>query len=248
MKRDFEEYIQNYVELNFEAIQEKYRFKRLIEVIDNLKRNQDFQNILEIGPGRNSVNSAFTNFDNYTILEPIEFFHSRIEKNHPKMNLRNETAENFLNSELQMHFDIVILSSVIHELEDPNSFLIRLSKALRPKSKVVIVVPNNLSLHRLIGEHEGFAKSGSDLTETERRMQQRVSFSTETLIHFVSGLGYKVVEIFTSFIKPHPHFKMHELMQQGELLEADLDFLYSISSVIQPYGSEIFAILEKSDD
>ena len=236
------------MELNFEATQEKYRFKRLLEVIDNLKSNQDFQNILEVGPGRYSVYSQFTHFDNYTILEPIEYFHSRIEVTNPKVTLRNETAENFLNTRHQIEFDIVLLSSVIHELDDTKTFLRTLSKIIHPKSKVLIVVPNNLSLHRLIGEHEGFTKSGSELTATELRMQQGVSFSTDSLIQFVCEIGYNVVEIFTSFVKPHPHFKMHELMQQGALCEEDLDFLYSLSSVIQPYGSEIFAIIEKSDD
>lgn len=248
MERNLDEYIQNYVELNFEAIQEKYRFKRLLEVIDKLKGNQDFRNILEIGPGKHSVNAAFTNYNHYTILEPIEYFHSRIELKNPKVNLRNETAENFLRTEPQLQFDIVILSSVIHELENPRSLLLGLAKLLHPRSKVLVVVPNNLSLHRLIGAHEGFAKSVYDLTETELRMQQSVSFSTNSLIQFVSEIGYKVIETFTSFIKPHPHFKMHHLLQQGELCEEDLDFLYSISRVIQPYGSEIFATLEKSDD
>jgi SAM-dependent methyltransferase len=248
VKRNLDDYIQNYVDLNFEATQEKYRFKRLLEVIDNLKSNQDFRNILEVGPGRYSVYSQFTHFDNYTILEPIEYFYSRIELKNPKVTLRNETAENFLNTGPHLEFDIIILSSVIHELDDPKLFLLTLAKIIHPKSKVLIVVPNNLSLHRLIGEHEGFAKSGSELTETELRMQQGMSFSTDSLIQFVSEIGYKVVETFTSFVKPHPHFKMHELMQQGALCEEDLDFLYSVSRVIQPYGSEIFAILEKSDD
>ena len=79
-------------------------------------------------------------------------------------------------------------------------------------------------------------------------MQQVVSFSTDSLAEFAIDVGFEVAHIFTSFVKPLPHFKMNVLQQSGSLSDSDLDSLYSISDLFNPYGSEIFAVLEKHND
>jgi SAM-dependent methyltransferase len=248
VQRNIEHYIQDYVNLKFEDIQEKYRFKRLVQLLSEMRVEQNFKNILEVGPGRNTVSELFADFDNYIILEPIEYFSSSFPPVNGKFQLRRETIESFISSGPKEDFDLVILSSVLHELEDPEALLLKLKDVIATGSKVVVVVPNNLSLHRLIGELEGHAKAGPILTETERRMQQNTSFSVESMQEFASAAGYLVKEIFTSFVKPHPHFRMHELMAQDIISELELDSLYSISKILEPYGSEIFAVLEKSND
>jgi hypothetical protein len=248
MNRNLDEYIQNYQNLGFETVQEHYRFKRLGELLDDLKDVQNFKNILEIGPGSNSVYSFFPDFQSYTILEPISFFYKAIDIDNPRIVVKNETAEFFLRVNPSSKFDLVVLSSVLHELENPRIFLLELANRISPTTKIVVVLPNNLSLHRIIGDLEGFEKSGPSLTETERRMQQVVSFSIDSFTEFATSSGLNVVHIFTSFVKPLPHFKMHNLHQSGRLTDSHLDFLYSLSSLFDPYGSEIFAVLEKSND
>lgn len=248
VKRSFDEYIVNYRKLDFETTQERFRLQRLLEVIDKLQSIQNFQNILEIGPGGNSVYKKFLEFDSYTILEPIKYFLETLKIENLNVDIRNETVEEFIESKPKNKFDLIILSSVIHEIENPKLFLISLSDLIEVKTKILVVVPNNQSIHRIIGELEGFEKAGAVLTQTERRMQQGMSFSVESFVDFATLTGYKVTEIFTSFIKPLPHFKMHDLQQSGALSESDLNSLYSLSNFLQPYGSEIFAILEKAND
>jgi hypothetical protein len=248
MSRDLDDYIEKYQNLGFETVQERYRFKRLRELLVQLKDLQNFQNILEIGPGSNSAYSIFTEFDSYTILEPISLFFESLDIQNPKVIVKNETIESYLRANPKSKFDLVILSSVLHELENPKLFLLELANRISLTTKIVIVVPNNTSLHRVIGEFEGFEKSGPFLTETERRMQQVLSFSTDSFAKFAADTGFKVAHIFTSFVKPLPHFKMNALQQGGSLTDSDLDFLYSISEIFNPYGSEIFAVLEKHND
>ena len=248
MQRNFTDYVRDYTSLNFEDIQEKYRFKRLLELLSEMQTAHHSRNILEVGPGNNSVSKSFTDFDGYTILEPIEYFYSSLNGIDTKVQVRKETLEEYIESDTAIKFDLVILSSVVHELEDPVSTLIGLKDIIGLGSKVIVVVPNNLSLHRILGEREGHAKAGPTLTETERRMQQHTSFSVESLKGFAGTCGYLVTEVFTSFVKPLPHFKMHKLVNEEVISELDLDFLYSISKIMEPYGSEIFAVLEKSSD
>jgi hypothetical protein len=248
MSRDLDDYIEKYQNLGFETVQERYRFKRLAELLNDLKDLQDFHNILEIGPGSNSVHTAFTEFESYIILEPISLFFDSIDIENPKVIVKNETIESFLQDNPESKFDLVVLSSVLHELENPKQFLLDLANRITLTTKIVVVVPNNISLHRIIGDFEGFEKSGPHLTETERRMQQVVSFSTDSLGEFAADAGFKVARVFTSFVKPLPHSKMNDLQQSGSLSDSDLDYLYSISNLFNPYGSEIFAVLEKHND
>ena len=248
MERNYDEYILNYRKLDFESTQERFRLQRLLEVIKKLQRTQNFRNILEIGPGNNSVYKNFSEFERYTILEPIRYFLEVNEIMNHSIDIRNETVEQFIESKPETRFDLIILSSVIHEIQDPEAFLINLSNLIEVKTKILVVIPNNQSIHRIIGELEGFEKSGAALTQTERRMQQGISFSVGSFTEFATLTGYKVTDIFTSFIKPLPHFKMHDLQQSGAISDFDLDSLYSLSRFLQPYGSEIFATLEKSDD
>ncbi len=248
MIRDLDAYVQQYRKLPFESVQEKYRIKRLLEVLNRLKQSQNFSNILEVGPGVNPVFEQFASFNSYTIIEPIKYFSELLEVKNSKIVVINQTLEDFLDSDRDLKFDLVILSSVLHETVNPDLILKKLVQATTQYSKIVVVLPNNISLHRIIGEFAGIQKAGPYLTDTERRMQQGISYSTDTFTLAAQKAGLKVLEIFTSFIKPFPHFKMHELQLSGEISDSDFESLYSLSKLLQPYGSEIFAILGKNDD
>ena len=52
-------------------------------------------------------------------------------------------------------YDLIILSSVLHEIPEYQKALIQCFNLLSSGSKIIIVVPNNRSLHRLIGQESG---------------------------------------------------------------------------------------------
>jgi SAM-dependent methyltransferase len=247
MKRDFQDYLSNYYELGFEDVQEKFRKKRLVELVRQLKEEQNFQNILEVGPGRNSVSDCLLPCERYVVLEPIRDFFELITLEDSSVSVRNETAEQYFASESKIVFDLVILSSVLHEIENLPAFMKELLQILTQDAKVLVVLPNNISLHRIIGQFDGVQNSGQELTSTETRMQQKASFSPESFNAFAMEHNFKVEVSFTSFIKPFPHFKMHALIESGVINETNLDFLYSLSQHLEPYGSEIFAVLGRAD-
>jgi trans-aconitate methyltransferase len=158
-----------------------------------------------------------------------------------------------LNSDLQKYtsenpnnkFDTVVLSSVLHEIPDPEHILKLIHDILEVKGTLFVVVPNNQSLHRLIGERMGIIKSLTDLTETEKLMQQSSSYSPQHLTNQLENHGFEVREVITSFIKPLPHATMQQGIDNSLFTEEDLEFLYKLSPLMPDFGSEIFGVAIK---
>jgi hypothetical protein len=139
----------------------------------------------------------------------------------------------------------VILSSVLHEIPKPEIILDKIYNILEVGGLFFVVVPNNQSVHRLVGEKIGITKSLDELTETERTMQQFSSYSPILLKNQLENHGFKVVEIATNFIKPLPHAGMQEAIDNSLISDDDLEFLYRISGLMPEFGSEIFGIAVK---
>jgi SAM-dependent methyltransferase len=246
MPRDFERYLTDFKNLSFERIQESYRLKRLIELIpSNLNESS---HVLEVGPGINPVFLHIQSEVNFDVIEPIkEFYHKNLDliQNPKIVKIWNQTIEEFINENAQKKFDLVILSSVLHELENSKTVLLQLYNLIKKNGHVIIVVPNNKSVHRLISNDKNSHNDLNQLTNTEIQMQQTTSFSPKSLKQLLTESGFNDISVVTSFIKPMPHQSMENAMHSGAITMQHLDFLYDISQLLEGYGSEIFGVATK---
>ncbi len=206
--------------------------------------------ILEIGPGLNPIFSNLTEYEIVHVLEPIEslyLLNKKKIKNKPSIYIFNSTLEEFLNNSNKCStYDLIVLSSVLHEIPAYRQALEECHSLLTKNGKIIIVVPNNKSLHRLIGAQNGLHPIGEKLTKTELTMQQIMSFSPESLEFELKEFGFETVLIKTEFIKIFPHAVMQELFNQSTLNEEILNF-FSISSPFLPnLGAEIFYLGKKT--
>ena len=144
-----------------------------------------------------------------------------------------------------MKFDLAILSSVLHELEDPRNVLLQLYNLLKADGQLVVIVPNNQSIHRLISKIKNSKHNLNELTKTEIRMQQTISFSPDSLTQLLTEVGFNTVSTITSFIKPLPHQDMENAVNSGIIRIEHLDLLFDISQLLDGYGSEIFGVAKK---
>ena len=248
MKRDFNEYFKNFTNLPFERKLERYRLQKVLELI-----NSDFvgkvNKILEIGPGLNPVFDNLSEYELVHVLEPIDnLYQLNLSKlgNTETQHIFNETLENFLkNSKRCSNYDLIILSSVLHEIPNYKKALEACHSLLDKNGKILVVVPNNQSIHRIIGAQKGLHPTGEKLTNTELIMQQSVSFSVKSARYEIETIGFETIHIKTEFIKIFPHAVMQELLNQSILNEEILDFFSRTSSLHPDLGAEIFYLGKK---
>ena len=220
VNRDFNQYFKNFTKLPFERKLEKYRLQKVLELI-NSDLVGKVNKILEVGPGLNPVFDNLSGYELVHVLEPInDLYQLNLSKlaNTESQYIFNETLENFLkNSERCLNYDLIILSSVLHEIPDYQKALEACHSLLDKNGNILIVVPNNQSIHRIIGAQKGLHPTGAKLTDTELTMQQSVSFSVESARNEIEMIGFETIQIKTEFIKIFPHAVMQELLNQSIL-------------------------------
>lgn len=245
--RDHKAYLKDFNALPFERILEKFRLRKIFEIASILELAGD-REILEVGPGYNSLASDLWPDNQWTLLEPSqELFVLNLKKfkNRENIQILNYSLEKYLANLGKNEFELVVLSSVLHELDNPIGTLKEVSHLLVEGSKILIVVPNNQSVHRQFGVTLKIIEDLNSQTKTEMLMQQKTNYSISTLEELIVSAGFKSVYASTSFVKPHTHKQMQEWVDSKVLLSEDLDHLYDLSFAFHPFNAEIFMVVEK---
>ncbi len=126
MQRDIENYTQKYLEKtfsDFESYMVAFRRNKVLEFLIGQKA----QNILEIGCGMESIAKYYKDFKSFTIVEPSKVFAQKAREDFAQENQRIKVINDFIQpqvSSLQnVAFDCILLSSLLHEVENPKEFL-----------------------------------------------------------------------------------------------------------------------------
>lgn len=245
--RNYESYGQEFDKLPFERIMERFRRRKLLELIEKSNLCQ-VENILEVGPGYNPISSNIFPHVQKVLLEPSKgpfLENCRAQANNSNLEVLNLDVIKFVDSTHFEKFDLVILSSVMHEFSDAHFELGLIWKVMKKGAFVFIIVPNNESVHRQFGVTLGILESTTSQTDTERKMQQSMNYSIESLTRLVEDLNFKVERVETSFVKPHTHVQMQEWLNSKVLSESDLEDLYKLSHIFHPFNAEIFMIASR---
>ena len=241
--RDIGDWDEKFKSLPFERTQEKYRKIKSIEVINRTTSGKAPSRILEVGPGYSSICPDLFPSQEIVLIEPAKTLYEYNKErffNYSNVTVLENTIINFIKDWNLLHFDLIVMNGVLHELDDPRGELSAILRVLEPKGNVFISVPNNQSVHRLMGVALGILASPESRTSTEINLQQNHNFSPGTLTNLVVELGLSIQLLETSIVKPHTHSKMQEWIDEGVLKEKDLDNLFELSTIFDPFGSEIF--------
>ena len=125
--RDLKKYTSDYINMPFEDEQLKFRRNKVIEIISNYKP----KNILEIGSGMDSIVNHYNDFSSFTIVEPSKkFYEKAIQDNSAKNNVYifNDYLEKYCIKNSVKKFDFIIVSSLLHELENKVEFISKLKE------------------------------------------------------------------------------------------------------------------------
>ncbi len=239
MSRDIHAYSRAYRGLPFEAIQSSYRRRVVLQQVAVLQP----ASILEVGCG---LRPLFIDLDPSifaAVVEPSPEFACNARE---LAGTRDEVVveQGFLEQlpgELRPGgFDLLVLSSVLHEVDEPRQLLQALRSHCHAGSVVHVNVPNARSLHRLLAVEMGLIDSPFELSATQKQMQQHSTFDLESLADLLRQEGFHVESTGSYFIKPFTHAQMQELCDTGLLTEAHLEGLFRLSERMPGFGSEIY--------
>src|SRR5262249_10822982 len=145
-----ERYLEQYRDGTFETILVEVRRRRVLEAMQNYPHRA----VLEVGCGVEPTFLRCDGYDRYVVVEPAETFAQRAEslaERRPGV----EVVQGYLEEvagriAADGDFDFIVLSSLLHEVPDPERLLRAAGSVCAPGGVVHVNVPNVRSFHRLL--------------------------------------------------------------------------------------------------
>ena len=240
--RDIKDYTYKYVGEPFESTMVEIRKRMVIDQCN--KYNHD--NILEIGCGMKPFFMDYKDYKKMVIAEPGELFVENARNLSKKEKREIEVVLGFLEEhidtikQLGVEFDFIILSSVLHELDDPQKMLNAIRDLCKDNTVVHINVPNANSMHRLIAIEAGLINDVHEQSAQMQKMQRRRTYDMELLEEEIKQDGFEVVDSGSYFVKPFTHLQMQRCLDEGIINEKVLGGLERLIKYMPEYGAGIY--------
>lgn len=232
--------------------EERYEFERLLvrsrrnKIIERIEHEKP-SHILEVGAGPEPIFKFIKNFDSYCLVEANSKFASEAKKaaehhlSGPKIQVINDWLENFASTPVSLpKLDLIILSSVLHEVKEPKTFLEAIRKISNPSTRILVIVPNAESLHRLFAFEAGMMGDLLEISPEGKALHRQTSFTKSSLCALAEDCGFQVKTSETFFIKPLTSRQMTKLFSAKILDEQILLGLERASKYLPDYGAEVF--------
>lgn len=246
MSRDLADYHEQYSKHRYERYQVMFRKRKLREILGQYPHHK----LLEVGCGLEPIFHDINTFSKLVIVEPAKMFFDKATEDAATTENRDITVINsFLEDEetrLARHgFDFIIVSSLLHEIQDQQRFLQTLYNISGDNTTIHINVPNAISFHRLLALEMGLIDSVYEKSDSNIQLQQFSVFDIEMLTNMVVNSGFEVIETGAYAFKPFTHNQMQQMIDSGLINEGLLDGLYNMEKYMGKYCSEIYVNLKK---
>ncbi len=239
--RDINAYTEVYCVSDFEQLyQVYYRRKKILELFNGKK----YDKILEIGCGMQSIGPFLDFFKEFTVVEPGSKF---IEKAKKDLAGREEPRffQGLLEEKLDVlknyRYDLIIVSSLIHEVEKPAELLLAIKSLCSENTTVHINAPNEYSMHRILAYESGIIKKIDSMSERNTQLQQSYVYNLRTLEQEIRNSGdVTIIDRGSYFVKPFSHVQMEKCLEYGIFNEQTLEGFYNMIKYMPDLGSEIY--------
>jgi SAM-dependent methyltransferase len=249
---DINRYTQQYSEhyngkINFERILVAIRRKKVLTMLQKYSHRK----IIEIGCGMEPLFTDIKDFDECIIIEPSEEFVANaraLAKGDSRISVIRDFFEDVPLSESIAHADLIIASSLLHEVPDPTKLL---SSILRIMSDACIAhfnVSNVRSFHRIMALEMGLIKDLFQKSETETRFQRRTRFDKGVLTGMLEENGFEIVECSTHFVKPFTHEQFEKMLEMGIIDIRVIEGFEKMTQYMPDLGCELFVEARRKRD
>ncbi|MBR1730094.1 MAG: hypothetical protein IJ728_11305 [Selenomonadaceae bacterium] len=145
-------------------------------------------------------------------------------------------------------FDCIIVSSLLHELEQPIDFLKKIIEVCDDNTAVYMNVPNAKSFHRVLAYESGLIPAFNAFNEKNKVMQQHSVFDLDSLEELItiaakeSGRKIQILDKCSSFIKPFTHKQMEACLNNGIINANIINGFDNMIKYMPDLGSEIYIV------
>jgi len=110
-------------------------------------------------------------------------------------------------------FDVVLLSGVLHEVEDPSDLLYSALALAAPGALVLVTTPNALSFHRLLAVEMGMMPTPQAFSPRNLCFRQDVVFDPDRLRILLEQVGLRNLQFEGYMFKPFTHVQMARVLE-----------------------------------
>lgn len=230
----------------FEAVMVAYRRKLLLDRLNHLRPEV----IVEIGCGTELLYEAWLRNGAmegaatkcWVIVEPAEEFAELARSTRlPNLHVINgffEDAVSQVKSICPRAPDMVVCSSLLHEVSSALPMLAAIRSLMGTDSYAHFNVPNANSLHRRLAKAMGLiedtrAKSDRNINLLQHRVYDIRSLKTDLAV-----AGFKVIDEGGYLVKPFTHLQMEQIAPS--LGESVIDGLFNLGQELPELASEIW--------
>jgi 2-polyprenyl-3-methyl-5-hydroxy-6-metoxy-1,4-benzoquinol methylase len=121
--------------------------------------------------------------------------------------------------EEEKKYDLIFMNHVLEHVKNPKGILLKYKKYLNEDGKIVIVVPNANSMHRLYGKHLGIIKEVNSLDEQDKRVGHLRVYNLEELKRDVEGAGLNISVIEGVLLKPDSNANLTQKMDKSQIID-----------------------------
>lgn len=226
-----------------------YRRRHLINILTNLGS----KNIVEIGCGTQPIFCWFSSFEKITIIErsskfcdiAISHLDDQDAEKSNNISIINKSFEECRN--LDKYVDFIVLSSILHEVDNPKLFMNHLKSLLKGGEYIYVNVPNANSLHRLIAVEAGIIKDQDEVSSRGSFFKTMRVFSVDDLKDLAISSGFTVLDFGTLGLKPFTHSQMDNIINDSNCnSELLTEALFNSDNIVPAIGSEIWMLLKSN--
>lgn len=236
--RNMKAYVDAYKAIPFEPVQIEFRRRLVLQQVKKISP----ESLLEVGCGGKPLFLDLPVDTKVTVVEPAQEFANEALKlcsGYKNVKVINDFVENIISNDSL--FDMIVLSCVLHEVEDSKSMLLALRKFCHKGTVLHINVPNASSLHRQLAFSMGLIPTFDAKSDMQTNMQQGAKvYSMSTLLDEVRSVGFELCDSGAIFVKPFTHAQMQTLVDSGFMTSEILNGFDGLAKLIPDLGSEIW--------